>query len=158
MNIHHNWSDKEKLAARAIYLIEKKFQPQCPECGYGADRQKCAMDYGGGCPRHTDPAYLAYIEVIEKISEACWGKPYINHPRWRQEMPVDFYMDFNDHQKALILDLFDKGGSVTTKRKMALDVYDDIRDVTQLSYQNVYTISLGQRGIEYAERLSKETK
>jgi hypothetical protein len=30
---------------------------KCPECSYGADRQKCFHDLGGGCPRNDPSNY-----------------------------------------------------------------------------------------------------
>lgn len=40
----------EQLAyCRAIRLIEMNLEPDCEECGFGADRPNFAMGNGGSC-------------------------------------------------------------------------------------------------------------
>jgi hypothetical protein len=46
---------------------------KCPECGMGAQRQKCAFDLGGGCPRHDPDAYdeRQWITIPDPLSSAA---------------------------------------------------------------------------------------
>ena len=46
----------KRLDARKVATLPDDWRKgrQCPECGYGAERQNCAVGFGGHCPR-TDP-------------------------------------------------------------------------------------------------------
>lgn len=46
---------------------------ECPECGVGAQRQKCMWDLGGSCPRNEPDAYdpSPWIQVPDPLCSAA---------------------------------------------------------------------------------------
>jgi hypothetical protein len=98
--------------ARAIVLMERRIAPKCEACGYGADRQKCPMDLGGHCQAHAQDSYIAFDEVRRELTRLGGLNDIVS---WRQRVPLNLLHDFSKTERALLLDLHDKGGKASSR-------------------------------------------
>jgi hypothetical protein len=57
----------ERLAKRTVETLPRNWKDGrlCPECGISAERQKCAFEMGGACPRHDPTAYDPSPYIVE---------------------------------------------------------------------------------------------
>jgi hypothetical protein len=102
----------EQLAyARAIRLVEMNLEPKCEGCGYGADRPNCFN--GGGCSRHEQEDVIAFKRVRDSLTKLGGLRDIYG---WRYKVPLDQLYDFTEKEKALLLDLHDRGGKQSTRK------------------------------------------
>jgi hypothetical protein len=57
----------ERLAKRTVETLPRNWKDGrlCPECGMSSERQKCAFEMGGACPRHDPTAYDPSPYIVE---------------------------------------------------------------------------------------------
>jgi hypothetical protein len=101
--------------AKSVRMIEMHLEPKCEGCGYGADRPKCAMDMGGHCQRHEQADVRAFDRVRDALLDAggLRGRDLYG---WRYDLPLDVLYSFSETEKALLLDLHDRGGKQSTRK------------------------------------------
>ena len=107
------WSEAQIMAARAITLIKRHMPPLCDGCGYNADRPNCVN--GGYCARHEQENVIAYHKVIAGIERGA-KFPRDFYQRWDLFMPLHLYNDFDEEEKALLLDLAEAGGKLKSRK------------------------------------------
>ncbi|QIG76920.1 hypothetical protein EVC30_091 [Rhizobium phage RHph_Y1_11] len=149
----HAWTEAQLLAIYAIWLIEQKLEPDCENCGYGANRQKCALDMGGHCPRHEQESLKAFQETIEQI-EVRSGLNKIG--LWRQHAPLDKIHTLSDTAKALMHDLYDEkmaGKPHKTRAKDDRFAHLSAIGVVYYSASQMWEVHFTKRGLAWADQL-----
>ena len=152
----YDWTPAQCMAARAITLIRNGLYPNCDGCGYSADRPNCAMDFGGGCPRHDQENVIVTDAAIEAIEKAANFPREFDH-RWDLYMPLHLYNDFSDEEKKILLDLADAGGKVTSRTydKRFLPLMKK-RVVSLSCIHNRDTITISDRGLDLVKHIRSE--
>jgi hypothetical protein len=149
------WTEAQIMAARAIFLIRNKLVPKCDECGYSADRQKCAHDLGGHCRRSEQEDVQNYESVISSLERAA-NFPKDFDKRWDLYMPLHLYITFSDAEKAALRDLNDSGGRTTVRQPNNLHWSLSAKRAVGISAQDKYIIVLSDRGKAYVEYLNSK--
>jgi hypothetical protein len=107
-----NLNPTQLAVARCVRILEMNCEPKCEECGYGADRPKCAMDMGGHCPRHEQKEVMAFNRARDSMIILGGLRDL---PMWRYRIPLHLLYDFSDRELGLLRDLRDAGGKQATR-------------------------------------------
>lgn len=152
----YHWTHDVLIAVRAIRLIEMKMEPDCEECGCGANRPNCANDMGGYCQRHNQSNVVAFREVIEELEKTAGLNTMYG---WRGHYPIDEIRPINEENKALLHDLYDivKAGGKHATRKMD-ERYRYLADIGAVYYSasERWYVTFTKRGEALAEKLFGE--
>ena len=130
--------------------------PSCDECGYNADRKKCAADLGGYCKAYEQDNLIAYKDVIENIRDSSDNlKEYW---MWRLYIPLHLLYDFTKKENNNLLDFYDEGGHKKSRNNK--NDYNSLRQKGAVSIwsQYEYNYKLSDRGISYIENVLKVNK